>query len=362
MIDRAVDTICEIRQAGLDHDEMAIRACIIASMRDFQKSKANMTRIFSIGIVLAIVSAASVRLVAWQGIPPGKNGSELEKLEIPGVENIWRIDAKLVSGGDPGGLAGLEGLRRLGVRAIVSVDGAAPDVESARKLGLRYVHIPIGYDGIDPSARMKLTRAFAEIPGPIYVHCHHGKHRGPAAAAIMARAGLGWSTEQAVDFMAKAGTSPDYPGLYDSVRSFRVPSPAEIRADKEPLPEVVEVPALVELMVQMDDRFDRLKSWLKNAGNSQKSKEMSKVDPRQEAILLRELTRESARLPECRERPKAFLAGFEGLESELSSWIAAIDHAVDQPGSTQASRDRFAGILKRATDRCTGCHRAFRDR
>ncbi|MBI1322819.1 hypothetical protein GC170_06500 [bacterium] len=321
-----------------------------------------MSRIIVIGFVLTTLSAASLPTAAWQGNPPDSNGADPEALEVPGVENVWRVSERLWSGGDPGGESGLAKLKNLGVRAIVSVDGAAPDVETARKLGLRYVHIPIGYDGIDASARLKLARAFAEIPGPIYVHCHHGKHRGPAAAAIMARAGLGWSKEQAGLYMKKAGTSPDYAGLYDSVRAFRVPSAEELQADKSALPEVVEVPALVELMVSIDDRFDRLKAWLKNAEDGRTSQNAVKIDPRQEAILLRELTRESARLPECRERPKAFLAGFEGLESDLSAWIAAIDQAGEKPGASKAGRDRFAGILKQATGRCTACHREFRDR
>lgn len=321
-----------------------------------------MTRILTIGLALAIVSAASIRSVAWQKKLPQENGAAMKSLDVPGIENVWRIDGKLWSGGDPGGQSGLGELQRMGVRTIVSVDGAAPDVEAARKLGLRYVHLPIGYDGIDASTRLKLARAFAEIPGPIYVHCHHGKHRGPAAAAIMARAGLGWSTDQAVEYMKKAGTSPDYPGLYESVRAFRVPSQAELQADKSPLPEVVDVPALVELMVNMDDRFDRMKTWLKNAETGRSNLDKQEIDPRQEAVQLRELARESARLPECRERPKAFQAGFEGLETDLSAWIAAIDQAGEKPGVSEASRERFAGILKQATGRCTGCHREFRDR
>ncbi len=315
-----------------------------------------MTRLIASGIVLTFVAAMGM------DEPPGGKQAALESREVSGIENVWRIDEKLWSGGDPGGAGGLEKLKGMGFRAIVSVDGAAPDVESARKLGLRYVHIPIGYDGIDAAARLKLARAFAEIPGPIYVHCHHGKHRGPAAAAVMARTGLGWSADEAVEFMKKAGTSTDYPGLYDSVRAFRAPGQDELKADQEPLPEVVEVPALVESMVSMDDRFDRLKAWLRFAEAGQSNKSERPTDPRQEAILLRELTRESARLPECRERPTAFLAGFAGLEADLTAWIACFDQAGDDPGASPAGRNRLAGILKQATCRCTSCHRAFRDR
>ena len=33
-------------------------------------------------------------------------------------------------------------------------------------------------------ASRHLARAARTLPGPIFVHCHHGMHRGPAAAAV----------------------------------------------------------------------------------------------------------------------------------------------------------------------------------
>lgn len=244
----------------------------------------------------------------------------------------------------------------------MSVDGSAPAVEAARSLGLRYVHIPIGYDGIDQPARLQLVRAFSQLPGPVYVHCHHGKHRGPAAAAVMARAGSAWSVDDAVAFMELAGTSADYPGLYEAVRSFRMPTPAELQADAEPLPESVEVPALVELMVKMDERFDRLKAWSGKAGPGTGGGEPQAIDPLQEAVLLRELTRESARLPECREKPAQFRKGFNDLEADLTAWLAAIDAAGGKSAKPDSNPKQFEELLKKASARCSGCHRAYRDR
>lgn len=281
---------------------------------------------------------------------------------VAGIENVWRLNDRLWSGGEPGGMDGLRKIKGLGVRTIVSVDGSAPAVEAARSLGLRYVHVPIGYDGIDPAARLQLVRAFAQLPGPVYVHCHHGKHRGPAAAAVMARAGSGWTSDEAAAYMKIAGTSPDYPGLYEAVRSFRMPTPAELQADAGPLPESVEVPALVELMVKMDERFDRLKAWSAKTGSGRRGGESNAIDPRQEAILLRELTRESARLPECREKPARFRKGFDDLESDLTAWLATIDASDGKSAKADANSKRFEELLKKASARCSGCHRAFRDR
>src|SRR5262245_9913950 len=91
--------------------------------------------------VLPISLAAS--LLAPAPIGPTQKGDERvpERLEIRGIENTFRLGPRLYSGGDPHGAEALAALKALGVRTIISVDGATPDVETARKLGLRYVHL-----------------------------------------------------------------------------------------------------------------------------------------------------------------------------------------------------------------------------
>ncbi len=282
-----------------------------------------------------------------------------------GIENVWRMDTSLLSGGDPNSESGLKLLKSKGIKTIISVDGATPPVEIARRMGLRYVHIPVGYDGIPIKQQIALAQAFAQMPKPIYVHCHHGRHRGPAAASIMAQFGLGWSKDQAIEFMRKAGTSKDYSGLYDSVNQFQVPDKKAISAIKTPLPESVEMPALVDMMVQIDQRFDRLKAWLGN-DLDRKGKTMagdaSKIDPLHDAIQLRELVRESSRLPECRDQPAEFSSQMGKLESDLTQWLERIKPRTPTDAlETDATTDLKA-ILNSMTTRCATCHRSFRDK
>ena len=283
---------------------------------------------------------------------------------VAGIENVWRMDSNLLSGGDPVGESGLQLLKSKGVKTIVSVDGAVPLLEVSKRLGLRYVHIPIGYDGIPVDSQRLLSQAFAQLPKPIYVHCHHGKHRGPAAASIMARFGLGWTPEQASKFMKLAGTSADYPGLYESVKQFEAVNFKDVAAIKTPLPESVDVPAMVDLMVQVDSRFDHLKAWsaitLQGHGNG--TKPSSKIDPVQEAVLLRELIRESSRLPECRDKPDLFRESMSHLESDLSTWIETIKAEGSSESLSDQTKSKLSAILKSSANRCVTCHRTFRDR
>src|SRR5262249_601182 len=62
--------------------------------------------------------------------------------EYPGLHNVFRLTERLYSGSSPEGEEGFLSLQRLGIKTIISVDGARPEVERARKLGLRYVHLP----------------------------------------------------------------------------------------------------------------------------------------------------------------------------------------------------------------------------
>lgn len=318
-----------------------------------------MTNHLRITVITTAIFIISCTVLAVDPVPTSKPSPE----PLAGIENVWRISKELKSGGEPGGEVGLKFLKERGIKTIISVDGAKPDVELARRLGLRYAHIPIGYDSVPREKQLQLAQAFAQLPKPIYIHCHHGKHRGPAAAAIMARFGLGWSGDDATAFMQKAGTSRDYAGLYNSVSTFAAIDPKTVNDMKRPLPEIVDVPALVDLMVDIDNRHDHLKSWMSQAlaPKADQKTAVSKIDPIQEAIQLRELVRESARLPECRDQPKLFADQFAQLESDLSRFIGQIKAANGAIHAIPETRKDLEFTLKSVAKRCVDCHKAFRD-
>ncbi|HEX3151855.1 MAG TPA: cytochrome c [Gemmataceae bacterium] len=264
--------------------------------------------------------------------------------EHAGMHNLHRVSDGLWSGGVPEGDVGFQTLRDLGVKTIVSVDGATPDVERARRFGLRYVHIPVGYGGITREQELQLARA-AELPGPIFVHCHHGQHRGPTAAALMNRCRTAeWTSDDALTFLKVAGTDPKYEGLFAAVRNFRKPTAEELRKAPPTLPEVADVGGLTARMVDIDDAWSTLK---KSKGDGWKGAAMHP------AVLLREGFREAARLPDGAQRPERFrklLADSEGAAQELETALRTGDlNAADK-------------AYERSATTCTSCHREFRDR
>ena len=119
---------------------------------------------------------------AGQAIPAAKAFPAVA--DQKNIENGHIVTEKVISGAQPEGDESFKALKALGVKTIVSVDGSAPDVATAKKFGLTYVHLPVTYSGIKPEEGKAIAKALEELPGPIYLHCHHGKHRSAAAVAV----------------------------------------------------------------------------------------------------------------------------------------------------------------------------------
>ena len=178
--------------------------------------------------------------------------------EQPGIHNLHEVAPGLWSGSIPEGDAGFDTLNAMGIKTIIAVDATVPQLERIHARGMRSIHLPTKYAGIDPDTRLALARAVRDAEGPIYVHCHHGKHRGPAAAATAAVA-LGKITEaEGQEFLHIAGTSPDYPGLFACVAEAAVIDAASIDAWDGQLVEVQAVGGVAGAMAEIDDHFSVL--------------------------------------------------------------------------------------------------------
>jgi protein tyrosine phosphatase (PTP) superfamily phosphohydrolase (DUF442 family) len=273
------------------------------------------------------------------------------KVEAAGLHNVYRITDKLLSGSSPEGDEGFESLRRLGVRTVLSVDGARPDVERAHKYGLRYVHLPVGYDGVPPEQALRIAKAVRDLPGPVYVHCHHGKHRGPAAAAA-AHLLLDeeCSVATAVAEMQRAGTDPHYAGLYASPGRLTRPPPEELDRVPADFPEAAEVTALAQVMVGLDERWERLKQA--RAAGWKPPPDHPDIDPPHEALQLVEQYREAARLPRVQERGEEFRVWLADAAKDATT----LEKALRTPGSAAAEQ-----AYRNAGAACTHCHAKYRD-
>ncbi|WP_406699201.1 hypothetical protein V5E97_10025 [Singulisphaera sp. Ch08] len=281
-----------------------------------------------------------------------------QRVDVPGIENHFRLGPELYSGAQPEGRQGFESLKRLGVKTILSVDGARPDVEQARRLGLRYVHLPVGYDGITQEQVVRLVKTAQKLPGPLFVHCHHGKHRGPTAAALCVMATEGWDRGHARAWLEQAGTDPKYKGLYATVDQFVTPSPQELeQVGREDLPEHAEVPGLVEAMVRIDECWDRLTAAQKSGFHSPPGQ--PELDPVHESTLLAEHFREAARHKETKERGAEFARLMTAADRDAAHLEVVIQGVLATPSAS--NKQEADASLIRIQRRCAECHTRFRD-
>ncbi|PQO43137.1 hypothetical protein [Blastopirellula marina] len=279
--------------------------------------------------------------------PTLPTGPAEKQVDPPGVHNLFQVTPRVWSGSQPHGAEGFESLEKLGVKVIVSVDGAKPDVAEAKKHGLKYVHIPFGYDGVPANAQAQLAEVMKQYPGQIYFHCHHGKHRGPAGVAIACLAEGSLTTAQAEAFMHQAGTSGDYAGLWKNVHEFQLPPAGTPRPM---LVETAQVESLAAAMAGIDRVYDNL--VLLSKANWKPPADHPDLSPVEEALLMREGLYETGRLlPSDKYDLK-----FRKLLKESEDIATGIE--------TKLKAGQTAGLnadLAKLKQACTACHVDYRN-
>jgi protein tyrosine phosphatase (PTP) superfamily phosphohydrolase (DUF442 family) len=290
---------------------------------------------------------------AAKNTPPVNNTAPaVHPLQAKGIENFFQLSDRIYSGSAPEGTNAFGELQKLGIKTIITVDGTKPDVETARQFGMRYVHLPIGYDGVPTNQAFRLVKAAETLPDPIFVHCHHGFHRGPAGAAVICMATESWTAAQANAWLKLAGTATNYSGLYKSVEQFHPPSREVLKSLPADLPEKSEISPLAETMIQIDDRFDHLK-LVKQAGYQTPASHPD-LDPTHEALLLNELIKELIRSPLPTKHGQDFQSKLNDLEAASSAMHLVLN---DRPLDLTKADAAF----QRINGSCAACHKAHRN-
>ncbi len=271
-------------------------------------------------------------------------------------ENLHEVSKGVYSGASPEGDEGFEALAQLGVKTVISVDGAKPEVDIARKHGLRYVHLPIGYDGVPQERGAELAKALEELPGPVYIHCHHGQHRGPAAAVVACVVAGKINNEQAVRVMKEMGTGEQYQGLWAAAKAAKPADPGALRSLSVQYREVAPIPPLAEAMVDIDVAFDNLQLCRKN--NWLTPKDHPDVTAAHEALKIREVAFELARTDDCRGRPEDFRRMLEAMRKASSDLQDLLQRTTDPGDQDRAAWDRTLGLLRQS---CADCHKTYRN-
>ncbi len=301
-----------------------------------------------VGVMVLVGATSRVR-----GNPPPIAAIERE---YAGLDNVLLISPGIVNGSAPENDEGFASLVRLGIKTILSVDGALPDVEAAQDRGMRYVHLPVGYDGISREQGLRILRAVRDLQRPIYVHCHHGKHRSAAVAAFVL-VGLGFATpRQATEMMKQAGTSPQYAGLYEAVATAKRVSDVTLDRVAGTFPSRTQPNAIVELMIAMDECVGYLEDCQEADWKSPRNS--PDLDPLREADVLASMLGRidlvwSSKTTLGADDKASFLRLAEGNVTDAT--------VLQKMLSEMTSRENRNGALASLRAGCKSCHETFRD-
>lgn len=281
------------------------------------------------------------------------------RVQTQHLPNAVRLHPKVVSGGLPEGEMAFEELKMMGITTVISVDGATPDLKSAHAAGLTYVHLPHGYNGISKQRAKELAKAVKEAAGPVYIHCHHGKHRSPAAAAV-ACIGIGYlAPEQGLGVLQLAGTNTHYQGLYEAAKSaerFELSLLNEMDAD---FPEISELPPLAEAMVEVGHAYDHLE--LLQQHDWKTVPEHPDLTAVHEALLLMEHYRELSRTQGDEFPDQRFADLMQHSEQTAAEFYERLSNE-EAFSSLDASQSQYRErMMKTMKQQCKACHVDYRD-
>lgn len=306
-------------------------------------------------VALAGVSCSSTRPVPYAVTPVAPpTMADQKPRDYAGLHNVVAYHDGYYSGSVPEGAEGFDSLAGMGIKTIISVDGAVPDVKAAKARGMRYIHLPIGYNGFDNERKLELVRATRDAlyNGPVFIHCHHGKHRSAGAAGTVV-ASLGWaSPDEMVQRMKVSGTAAGYKGLYACTTSADVLTEAEINAAPAKFPSVQPPKGFVKSMVEVDERVENLKA-VEKAGWKTPADHPDLV-PAAEAGRLADLLRLCAE----GDRARAAVPGFaEQLRVNSAQAQVIEDELAGSAPDAVKLKAKFAEL--NAT--CKSCHTTYRD-
>jgi protein tyrosine phosphatase (PTP) superfamily phosphohydrolase (DUF442 family) len=164
-------------------------------------------------ILLGLMSVVAICNAGQRGVPPQEN-----------IANFGKINDSLFRGAQPD-KAGIESLKRLGVKLIVNLrmpgDIWTPEEALARSCGIDYTNFPLSGLGRPKVEQVaKVLSLIQSFPSPVFVHCQHGCDRTGTIIACYRIEHDKWSSSDALREARLYGMSRLERGMRRYVEDF----------------------------------------------------------------------------------------------------------------------------------------------
>lgn len=142
--------------------------------------------------------------------------------EFP-ITNFERVNSVLLRGAVPSD-KGLEALRDAGVKTVLNLrlkgESASTEELKVKKLGMNYVHFPLGFSTPDTRTLGRILRVIMDKQmQPVFVHCRQGADRTGMIVAIYRMLVDNWEFKDAYAEMRKHHFKPFLLVLKEAVRN-----------------------------------------------------------------------------------------------------------------------------------------------
>jgi protein tyrosine/serine phosphatase len=174
----------------------------------------------------SLVVASSVAALLAAAVAVAQPHLPAERLDLPGVPNLGRVDARLLRGGQPSA-EGFLALSALGVTHVIDLRGdeerSVVERQLVERLGMRYLAIPMsGWRTPHPEEVARFLASLRDDHGgTAFVHCRRGAERTGVMVAAYRMTVQGWSPAEArIEMDAYRFRAWLHPHLVRWVRDF----------------------------------------------------------------------------------------------------------------------------------------------
>lgn len=151
-------------------------------------------------------------------ISPATLAKSARPLDLPGLPNLHKVSDNLYRGAQPTA-EGMKQLEKMGIKTVIDLRSLHSDREQLKGTALLYEHI--GMTAFTPEDKDVIR--FLQIVSdasrtPVFVHCKQGADRTGMMCAVYRVAIDGWSKDEAIEEMTKAGFS--FHGIFTNLISY----------------------------------------------------------------------------------------------------------------------------------------------